>query len=389
MVFRRIFIIVLDGCGIGHMPDADRFGDKGANTLVNLSKAVNGLHLPNLEKLGLGNIDSVKGLKKVKSTACYGKMAEQNPAKNTDAGHWEMMGFIKDPGFPVYPDGFPDELINEFEKQIGIKTLGNYPASGTEIIKKLGKEHLKTKKPIVYTSADSVFQIACHSDVYPVEELYKMCETARRLCIGKWEVGRVIARPFTGSPGNFMRINEKRKDYALPFDQETVLDILKEKGYETIAFGEVGELFNMKGITEYVHTKDNKQGIDFILKTMKKDFAGIVFGNLVDFDMLYGHRRNPDGFKKCIEDFDKSLKKITDDLKDNDLLILTADHGDDPTFKGTDHTREYVPLLAYGKKCRQNINLGIRKTFADLGRTIGENFKVEIEEGRSFLGLII
>ncbi|MBU0756545.1 MAG: phosphopentomutase [Nanoarchaeota archaeon] len=385
MFFKRIFIIVLDGVGIGSSPDAARFGDSGANTLAHTAEKTSGLNLPNLEKLGLGNISDIAGVEKIEALGCFGKMQEMNPAKNTDAGHWEMMGFVKDPGFPTYPAGFPHGLIKELEMQFGTGIIGNRPASGTEIIKELGKEHLKTGDLIVYTSGDSVLQIAAHVDKYPVEKLYRLCDMARKLCVGRWEVGRIIARPFAGEPNKFYRINEKRKDIPLEFSETTVLDKLKEKGFSTIAYGEVGELFNNKGITEYVHTKTNLEGIDFLKKTLQEDFSGIVFGNLVDFDMLYGHRRDAEGMKNALEEFDDNLCTLIDYLREDDLMIITADHGNDPTFKGTDHTREYVPLLVYGKNCKQNIDLGVRSSFANLGKTIAENFDVEIDEGKSFL----
>ncbi|MBD3203776.1 phosphopentomutase [Candidatus Woesearchaeota archaeon] len=384
-MFERIIIIVMDGVGIGYLPDADKFGDTGADTLGNLAEYMNGISLPYLEKMGLGNIAQVKGIKKVQADACFGKMKEKNPAKNSDAGHWEMMGYIKDPAFSTYPEGFPKDLIKRLEKKFNRKIIGNFPASGTEIIKELGEKHLKTGALIVYTSADSVLQIAAHTQIISVEKLYEYSQIARQICVGKWEVGRIIARPFKGKPGEFERINNKRKDYPLEFDEETVLDKLKEKGYETIAYGEVGELFNMKGITRYIHTKTNPEGIRFIKKILKRKFKGIVFGNLVDFDMLYGHRRNPEGFYRSLKEFDRQIPRITEKLKKQDLLIITADHGNDPTFKGTDHTREYVPLLVYGKNIKKNIDLGIRESFCDIGKTIAENFKVKIKNGKSFL----
>ncbi|MBN1502738.1 phosphopentomutase [Candidatus Woesearchaeota archaeon] len=388
-MFKRIFVIVLDGVGIGYLPDAERVGDKGANTMKNIALASNGLSLPNLQRLGLGNIIEIKGIQKTAGIGSFGKMAEKNPAKNSDAGHWELMGYIKDPGFPLYPNGFPKQLLKRFEILTGRKVLGNIRASGTEIIKRLGEEHLKTGKLIVYTSADSVFQIAAHVDIISIEELYGICKKARKLCVGKWEVGRIIARPFQGKADKFQRINERRRDYPLPFKEDTILDKLKENGYDTITFGEVGELFNMKGITKYLHTKDNQQSINFIIQKTQKDFTGILFGNLVDFDMLYGHRRNPAGFKKALEYFDSRLSDIMARLDQDDLLVITADHGNDPTFKGTDHTREYVPLLVYGKKCRPNVNLGTRKSFADVGKTIADNFNLKINNGTSFLKEIL
>ncbi|MFH0875778.1 MAG: phosphopentomutase [archaeon] len=385
MIFKRVIILIVDGCGIGFLPDAMEFGDRGANTLVNAAKYCNGLALPNLESLGLGNITSIKGVKKTYSIGCYGKCAEKNKAKNTDAGHWEMMGYIKNPPFKKYPKGFPEELILKLEKLFGTKLIGNYQASGTEIIKKLGNEHMKTGYPIIYTSADSVLQLAAHIEVIPLKKLYAICEIARNVCVNKYEVGRIIARPFCGKNGYFFRVNDKRKDYAYRFSKETLLDSLKKKEFATIAYGEVGELFAMKGISKYYHTTNNKEGITLIKKLLKTNFAGIVFGNLTDTDMLYGHRRNPFGFKDALESLDLEIGDIITKLKSDDLLIVTADHGNDPTFKGTDHTREYIPLMIYGKNTKQAVNLGIRKSFSDIGKTIAENYSVKLKEGKSFL----
>lgn len=385
-MIKKVILIILDGLGIGELPDAEEFGDKGSNTLRNMANAVGVLDLSNLEGMGLGLIGDFKGIKKIKEPiASYGVMAEASKAKDTSTGHWEMMGLIIERPFLLYPHGFPPEVIDTFEKAIGRKILGNRTASGTEIIKELGEEHMMTGKPIVYTSADSVFQIAAHEDVIPVEELYRMCEIARDILKEPHNVGRVIARPFTGTPKNFKR-TPRRKDYSLPPPREIVLDRLKEKGIPVIGIGKIEDIFAKRGITEAIHTENNQDGINKTLKAMRKNNKGLIFTNLIDFDMLYGHRNDPEGFAKALTDFDKSLPRFFNEMWSDDILIITADHGCDPTTPSTDHSREYVPLLVYGKAIKAGINLGIRKTFADIGATIAEIFDIKKpEEGESFL----
>jgi phosphopentomutase len=381
----RVLLIVLDGVGIGELPDAYKFGDEGSNTLANTAKVVGGLNLPNLEMFGLGNICPIMGLNYRENPLSYfGKMAEKSPGKDTTTGHWEIAGIILDKPFPIYPNGFPKEIIQEFEKRIGRKTLGNYPASGTEIIKKLGEEHIKTGYPIVYTSADSVFQIAAHEDVIPVEELYKICQIARELLKGEHGVARVIARPFLGEKGNFYR-TPKRKDFSLPPPKKTILDYLKENGKDVIGIGKIEDIFAGKGLTYSMHQENNREGIENIIKALNISNDGLIFVNLVDFDMLYGHRNDPFGFAKALEEFDSFIPIILEKLKNDDILIITADHGCDPTTESTDHSREYVPLLIYSKKFKNPSNLGILSSFSDLGKTIGDIFKIKNDlDGKTF-----
>lgn len=384
-MFRRIIVLVLDGFGVGELPDADTFGDKGADTLGNLSRKFSHFSLPNLEKLGLGKLSSYPFSDEESIIGSYGKMNEKNPAKNSDAGHWEMMGLILDEAFPVYPFGFPEDMLNTFKKQSGFDIIGNEAASGTEIIGRLGEEHIKTEKLIIYTSADSVFQIAAHIDVVSPEKLYDICMTARNLFMKRWKVARVIARPFTGVPGEFLRLNNLRKDFQFPPPKDTLLNLMKKQKLDVIGFGEVGSLFCGQGFTEQKHTPDNKKSIDYLMKHLKKtDWKGLIFGNLVDFDMLYGHRRYPEGYYEALKRFDDKVPMILSTLRKDDLLIITGDHGNDPTFKGTDHTREYVPLLCYGNGVKI-INLGIRDTYADVAKTIAENFDIPLDIGTSFL----
>ncbi|KEO82391.1 phosphopentomutase [Tumebacillus flagellatus] len=389
MAFNRMICIVLDSVGIGEAHDAPAYGDVGANTIGNIAKAVGGLNVPNLEKLGLGLIDDVEGVSaKVEPIGNYGKMEEQSAGKDTTNGHWEMMGVKLDKPLPVYPDGFPPEIMDEFERQIGRKTLGNKPASGTEIIKELGDEHVRTGYPIVYTSADSVFQIAAHEEVIPLEELYKMCHIARELLVGEHAVGRVIARPFVGSNGNYTR-TANRHDYSRDFGR-TVLNEMDEKGLTVAGVGKIYDIYGGSGVNDKVGTKNNMDGVDKTLEMMGKVEQGLIFTNLVDFDALYGHRNDPQGFAKAIVDFDQRLPEILDQMREDDLLILTADHGCDPTTEGTDHSRENVPLLVYGKNAKSGVNLGLRRTFADLGATIAENFGVQgTGFGESFLKDIV
>jgi len=386
---QRVLLIVLDGLGIGELPDADEYGDKGSNTLRNMADAVGGLNLSNLESLGLGFLGEFKGIAMPSQLkGCYGKMAEASKAKDTTSGHWEMMGVIVDKPFPTYPDGFPGEIIDAFEKAIGRKVLGNKPASGTEIIKELGPEHMRTGSPIVYTSADSVFQIAAHEEIIPVEDLYRMCEIARGLLKYPYNIGRVIARPFVGRKGSFIR-TPRRKDYSVSPFKKTVLEYLIEGGMDVISIGKVKDIFAGKGVTKTVLVSDNNDAISKTIMSFNAIKKGIVWVTLVDFDTLYGHRNDFQGYAKALEDFDKRLPEIFEIIKKDDLLIITADHGCDPTTPSTDHSREYVPLLVYGPAIKKGINLGLRKSFSDIGATILDAFELKKPvEGKSFRGEI-
>lgn len=380
----RVILIVLDSVGIGELPDASRYGDQGSNTLVNTARAVGGLNLPHLASLGLGHIAAIPGVPPVPSPqANFGRMREKSAGKDTTTGHWEIAGLIVSQPFPIYPEGFPPDLIREFERRIGRRTLGNKPASGTAIIEELGTEHLRTGYPIVYTSADSVFQIAAHEDVIPVDELYAMCRTARELLTGEHAVARVIARPFTGEPGSFRR-TPRRHDFSLPPIGKTILDALKEKGLEVVAVGKIADIFAGRGITRSLSTRDNQDGVDKTLRAMRETGGGLIFTNLVDFDMLYGHRNDPVGYARALEAFDRRLPEIVDVLQTTDMLIITGDHGCDPTTASTDHTREYVPLLVYGRTLASGIDLGTRETFADVAATVAEIFGFTWPVGASF-----
>ncbi len=383
---KRAIIIVLDSVGIGELPDADRYGDKGSNTLGNIVSSVKNFSLPNLEKLGLGNIDNNIGLNKENSPkGCYGRMAEKSAGKDTTTGHWEISGIILDKPFPVYPEGFPKEIIDAFESAINTKVIGNFAASGTEIIKTLGDQHVSTGYPIVYTSADSVFQIAAHEEVVPVERLYEMCRIARGILKDEHAVGRVIARPFTGSSGNYKR-TERRRDFSLAPLGKTILDYVMEKGFQVKAVGKIEDIFSKQGITHAVHTHNNMDGVDRTLEYLAESFEGILFTNLVDFDMLYGHRNDIEGYANALVEFDNRLPEILDALKDEDILFITADHGCDPTTESTDHSREYVPLLVYGKNLMSSANLGTRSSFCDIAATIAEYMDITADiPGKSFL----
>ncbi len=389
MADQRVIIIILDSCGIGELPDAELYGDIGSNTLVNTAKSVGGLKLPHLQRLGLGNIVSIPGVEVNESAkADFGKMNEISPGKDSTTGHWEMMGLILPQPFPVYPQGFPVDVMEQFEKNIGRKCLGNKPASGTEIIKELGEEHVQTGKPIVYTSADSVFQIAAHEEILPVEELYRICKIARGIMVGEHGVARVIARPFLGKPGSFKR-TERRRDFSLPPPSETVLDILKANHIPVIGIGKIEDLFVNRGLSASIHTGNNSDGMDKLVEALKGYKQGLIFINLVDFDMLWGHRNDAAGFAAGLEDFDRRLPDVLDLLTAGDILIITADHGCDPTTPSTDHSREYVPLLVYGSSIKNNVNLGVRESFSDVGATIVEIFGVKgTGKGKSFLGEI-
>ncbi len=385
---QRAIIVVLDSVGIGALPDAERFGDAGSNTLGNLARCfTTGLRLLHLEALGLGCIAHIEGIKAAaEPLGNYGKCAEQSPAKDTIIGHWEIAGLISSEPLPTYPNGFPSEIIAPFCDQVGTRVLGNVPASGTEIINRLGDEHVRTREPIVYTSGDSVFQIATHEEVYPVEELYEMCRIARRLLTGKHRVGRVIARPFVGESGRYVR-TANRKDFSLSPPQETLLDFLSQAGYEVVGIGKIGDIFSGQGLTRDIHTASNAEGIAQTIRMLSDlQRPGLIFTNLVDFDMLYGHRNNPQGYKRALEEFDASLPDILNAMHEHDLLILTADHGCDPTTPSTDHSREYVPLLVYGKAFRSGVNLGTRRSFADIAKTIDQFFALDkVRNGTSFL----
>lgn len=382
---KKTIVIVLDSVGIGGAEDAHQYGDEGSNTLKNTAAAVGGLNLPNLAQLGLGNLDDLKGVPAVPAaTGSYGVMKEKSNGKDTTTGHWEMMGLCIDQPFPTYPHGFPASLIAEFEKQIGTRTLGNTVASGTVIIQELGPEHIKTGYPIVYTSADSVFQIAAHEKTVPLDTLYEYCRIARQLLTGENGVGRVIARPFAGEVGNFVRTSN-RHDFSLE-PGFNILDEIVKAGLEVSGIGKIKDVFGGRGVTESYSTKNNADGIERILEVLHKDFNGLIFVNLIDFDQLYGHRNNPPGYAGALEAFDRRLPEIMAAMGENDLLIITADHGCDPTTASTDHSREHVPLLVYGPQLKAGINLGKRSSFADLGLTVADHLGVKTDgiKGQSF-----
>jgi phosphopentomutase len=384
--FGRVTIIVCDSLGIGEMPDAAEYGDVGSDTLGHIL-ASREVKIPNLQKLGLGNIRSLPLSPAENPIGCYGRAALASRGKDTTTGHWEMAGIITETPFPTYPDGFPDDVMNAFETAIKRKTLGNVAASGTEIIAELGEEHIKTGYPIVYTSADSVFQIAAHEEIIPIPELYKMCEIAREILRGKHEVGRVIARPFIGTVGNFTR-TERRHDYAISPPPNTLLDELFQAKLDTVCIGKISSIYCDRGVTKEVKAKNNMSLMDRTIDALKEDSHGIIFTNLVDFDMLFGHRNDVVGYAKALEDFDNRLTEVFEAMQPDDLLIISADHGCDPTDISTDHTREYVPVIAYGKNARKGVNLGLRNSLADIGQTIAENFNLKLGAGESFLSQI-
>jgi phosphopentomutase len=386
--FERITLIVLDSLGMGEMPDAAEWGDAGADTLGHIceSRQVN---LPNLRAWGLGNVRPLSGVAPVENPrGSYGRCALRSNGKDTTTGHWEMAGIILEKAFPTYPGGFPEEIIDSFVRDARVPgILGNYPASGTEIIKDLGEEHVRTAKPIVYTSADSVFQIAAHEEVIPVERLYEICEAARDILRGEHEVGRVIARPFVGEPGAFRR-TENRHDYAVPPPRDMLLPTLSGAGLDVVAVGKISSIYDAAGVTRELPGKNNDQSIDQTVEALKGDARGLIFSNLVDFDMLYGHRRDVEGYARALEHFDSRLPEIEAAMREGDLLVITADHGNDPTYRGTDHTREYAPLLVYGPRARRGVNLGDRASLADIGQTIADNFGLRLKAGESFLSQI-
>lgn len=388
---RKVVLVVLDSVGIGELPDAEIYGDKGSNTLGNIAKSVKGFSIPNLEALGIGSIDGVENLIKCENPeGIYGRCSELSKGKDTITGHWEMAGVILETPLQTYPNGFPKEIMDEFEAKIGRKTLGNVVASGTAIIEELGEEHIKTGYPIIYTSADSVFQIAANEDIIPLEVLYKMCEIAREMLVGDKMVGRVIARPFKGmKKGEFVR-TANRHDYALEPFNKTVLEYVSEAGLPMAAVGKIKDIFTGKGVTDSVTIKDNMDGVNKTLQMMKSHSKGFIFTNLVDFDMKFGHRNDVEGYAKALEEFDDRLPEIKEALGDNDVLIITADHGCDPTTESTDHSREYVPVLVYGKNLKEDINLGTRNGFCDIGKTILDLLDIENDlVGKSFKDLII
>jgi len=382
--FGRITLIVMDSAGIGEMPDAAEWGDAGSNTIGHVLESRD-VKIPNMQQLGLANIRPLAVPSIQKPIGSFGRCALASNGKDTTTGHWEMAGVITDVAFPTYPNGFPPRITDEFSKRIGRGILGNKAASGTEIIAELGEEHMKTGKPIVYTSADSVFQVAAHEEIIPIEELYRICHIAREMLTGQDQVGRVIARPFIGTPGNFVR-TERRKDMAIEPPIPTLLDRLKDSGYPTICVGKIASIYNYKGVTEELKAKNNMALVDRTLDALKRDGQGFIFTNLVDFDMLYGHRNDVEGYAKAMEDFDARLPEIFNAMRDDDLLMITADHGCDPSIKtSTDHTREYVPILVYGKQSKGGVDLGVRRTLADIGETIADNFNLDLGVGQSFL----
>ncbi len=388
-MINRVILIVIDSVGVGCMPDSLSYGDKECNTLSHVAQKNNGLNIPVMESLGIGNIEGVFALNKnQQAKGAYGRMAEMSKGKDTITGHWEMTGIHIKNMFKTFPEGFPERIIEEFVKKTGIPgVLGNKVASGTEIIKELGKEHIKSRKPIVYTSADSVFQIACHEEVYSPDELYTLCETAREILRGDDEVARIIARPFIGVD-NYERTSNRR-DFAILPDENNLLYKMKNKEFDVIGVGKIEDIFAKTGITEAVHTKNNDDGIKQTINYIKQKNKGLIFTNLVEFDSKWGHRNDYVGYGKGLEEFDIGLKEIMEAMNEDDILMVTADHGCDPTTPGTDHTREYVPILVYGKKIKNNTNLGTRKSFADIGASIAEIFNIEkMEIGESFLNII-
>ena len=387
-MINRAIIMVIDGFGVGEAPDADKYGDVGSNTLVNIYNAVHP-NLPNMKSLGLYNIDGVEIADKAENTiGAYGRAMEQCDGKNSPVGHWEISGFIKHPAFTTYPNAFPQEMLDEFIKETGCgNILCNEVGSGTEILKRFGEEHMKTGYPIIYTSADSVFQIEANEDIIPVPKLYEMCQIARRILDNpKYNVGTVIARPFVGDKAENFKRTYNRKDFECPTFGRTMLDVITEsdKEAEVIAIGKIEDLFSGRGITKAIHTNGNAEGIDLTIEYIKKDSKGLIFTNLVDTDMLYGHRNNVQGYSDALEHFDSKLPEIMSAMKDDDILIITADHGNDPTTPSTDHSREYIPILVYGKQIKENVNLGTRATYADISATILDMFNMEKLEGTSF-----
>lgn len=386
--FKRIHVIVMDSVGIGALPDADKFNDVGTNTLLHISQEKHGLNLPNLGRMGLSNISKLEGVDiATKPLGFYSKMQEASCGKDTMTGHWEMMGLYIDKPFQVFPNGFPDDLIKQIEDFSGRKIIGNCPASGTEIIAQYGERQMKTGELIVYTSADSVLQIAAHEEIIPLDELYRICQFCRDITReGKYQLGRIIARPYIGTCKDDFTRTANRHDYALKPFGKTVMNSLQDANLDSIAIGKIRDIFDGEGVTKAIRTVSNMDGMDKFIQILSEDFTGLSFTNLVDFDAKFGHRRNPIGYGDALEEFDARLPEVFAKMQDNDLLIITADHGNDPTYTGTDHTREYVPLLIYGKQLTSFGSLPIRKTFSDLGATIADNFEVTMPKyGQSFL----
>jgi phosphopentomutase len=381
--------MVLDSAGIGEMPDAESWGDKGADTLGNILKSRK-VELPNLQKMGLGNIRPLENLPAIQNpVGSFGKCTLKSNGKDTTTGHWEMAGIVLKKAFPTFPEGFPERIIKEFTERAKVPgVLANVPASGTEIIKQFGEEHMKTGKPIVYTSADSVFQIAAHEEIIPIERLYEICEIARKILDGEDKVGRVIARPFVGESAETFKRTENRHDYAVPPPEDNLLPLLKNNEFDVVCIGKIASIYDSIGVTKDLTAKNNEQAIDQTINALNEDSEGLIFSNLVDFDMLYGHRRDTEGYAKALEHFDARLPEIFEALREDDLFVITADHGNDPTKEGSDHTREYAPLLVYGKNARGGIDLGTRESLADIGQTIAENFGLSLKDGTSFLGEI-
>lgn len=384
-IFNRVIVIVLDGVGIGETFDSHLYGDKGSDTLKNLNK-LRPLKLPNLSALGLSALIPELG-KREKFEGSFGVMHPKSAGKDSTSGHWELFGVILDKPFPVYPNGFPEEVIKEFERRIGRKVLWNKPASGTEIINLLGDEHLKTGYPILYTSVDSVFQLACHEDIISREELYEMCKIARKILQGEHAVCRVIARPFKGERGNFKR-TEGRRDFSLPPPYPTLLDSMTEKGERIIGIGKVNDIMGGTGFSRVYSTKNNREGMERIKKVIREESFSLLLSNLIDFDMVWGHRNDVEGFAKGLEEFDSFIPEIIEEMKNDDILFITADHGNDPTTPSTDHSREAVPILIYGRNVRRNVFIGERESFSDMGKTIGDNFGIHMDNGKSFLHLL-
>ena len=379
---KRVILIVLDSVGVGNAPDADEYGDRGSNTIGNISRAIGGLKLPNMSSLGLHKLVDIESEEDIKGA--FGKAIEVSAGKDTTSGHWEIAGLNIDKPFPTFPEGFPENVIKEFEEAIDRSIIGNYAASGTEIINQLGDQHVASGSPIVYTSADSVFQIAAHESVISIEQLYEFCEKAREMLIGPYAVGRVIARPFTGATGDYIR-TVNRKDFSLNPNGKTVLSIAKDTGLEVRAVGKISDIYSNQGITASYPSKTNEMGIDQTIKLINEEFSGIIMTNLVDFDTMYGHRRDVKGYAKALNDFDERLPDILSALKGDDVLIITADHGNDPTYTGSDHTREMIPILIYGKNIKSGVNIGIRNTFADIGSTICSLLELKpTKYGKSF-----
>jgi phosphopentomutase len=385
-MFNRVILIVLDSVGVGAMPDAADYGDENSNTILHVYEGNEDFHLENLEKMGLTYIEGLDKIKdyKIITTGMYGRLMELSNGKDTTTGHWEIAGIVSDSSLPTYPNGFPDEVMDEFVRESGREYLGNKPASGTAIIEELGQDHMETGKLIVYTSADSVFQIAAHEDIVPLEELYAICDKARKMLQGKHGVGRVIARPFEGSPGSFKR-TENRRDYSLPPTDKTMLDLLKERGLDVVAIGKIEDIFAHVGITKALHTTNNRDGIEATIDEINNESKGLIFTNLVDFDMLYGHRNNVQGYGDALKYFDSKLPEIIEAMKDDDLLMITADHGCDPSTDSTDHSREYVPLLCY---CKNIISSDMKtmKGFNTIASTVMDIFDIDNDfEGQSIL----